>query len=235
MAATDLYLIRKNQPWVKFSAVEDLTVTGQTTAYGSITGVEATNVVTIPGLTAVDGMGVTLTSLTGGAGLSTGVKYYLVNSSGSDAQLATSQGGTAINFTTDITAGTLLVSIDEILVWSGEFRDIFSSALSISSGVVSDTGVSSSAVPSTISAPGMLTSLAYVSTLSTGPATVTSTLTPTASAATSDETSHEPLRQTALKRTCWKFDYGAAATPRYGYAFVMDGDIVANNPPETTV
>jgi hypothetical protein len=227
MAATDLYLIRKNQQWVKYSAVLDLTVTGQTTPYGSITGVASTDVVTIPGLTAIDGMGVTLTSLTGGAGLSTGVKYYLVNSSGSTAKLATSQGGAAINFTTDITAGTLLVSIDEILVWSGEYRDIFASAISISGS----TTAGNTSSPSTYSAPGTLSSAAFVSSLSG--TTVTSTLTPTAAAPQSDETAHEPLRQTALKRTCWKFDYGAAATPRYGYAFVMDGDIIANNPPET--
>lgn len=227
MAATDLYLIRKSQQWVKFSAVMDLTVTGQTTAYGSITGVAGTDVVTIPGLTAINGMGVTLTDLTGGAGLSTGVKYYLVNSSGSTAQLSKSQGGAAEDFTTNITAGTVLVSVDEILVWSGEYRDIFASAITIT-GVTVAGGVNS---PSVYSAPGMISSAAFVSSLSG--TTVTSTLTPTAAAPESDETAHEPLRQTALKRTCWKFDYGAAATPRYGYAFVMDGDIIANNPPET--
>jgi hypothetical protein len=229
MAATDLYLIRKNQQWVKYSAVLDLTVTGQTTPYGSITGVASTDVVTIPGLTAIDGMGVTLTSLVGGAGLSTGVKYYLVNSSGSTAKLATSQGGAAINFTTDITAGTLLVSIDEILVWSGEYRDIFASATTISGSTTAGNPSS----PCTYSAPGMISSAAFVSSLSGITQEVTNTLTPTAAASQSDETAHEPLRQTALKRTCWKFDYGAAATPRYGYAFVMDGDIIANNPPET--
>lgn len=221
MAATDVYLIRKNQQWVKFSAVTDVTVTGQTTPYGSITGVEATNVVTIPGLAAVDGMGVTFTSLTGGAGLSANVKYYLVSSSGSTAQLATSQGGAAIDFTTDITAGTLLVSIDELLVWSGEFRDIFSSAVTVTAAASS---------PSSLSGPGTYTgatiTYTHVGTTETNQIAVTA-------GTASDETAHEPLRQTALKRTCWKFDYGAAATPRYGYAFVMDGDIVANNPPET--
>jgi hypothetical protein len=151
MPATDLYLIRKNQQWVKFSAVLDLTVTGQTTA-------------------------------------------------------------------------------DEIEVWSGEYRDIFSSSLSIASAVIADPSVPGTVIPSTYSAPGMLASASYVHTLEDAN---TNIFTPTAAAALSDETTHEPLRQTALKRTCWKFDYGAAATPRYGYAFVMDGDIVANNPPET--
>ncbi len=224
MAATDLYLIRKNQQWVKFSAVMDLTVTGQTTAYGSITGVAGTDVVTIPGLTAINGMGVTLTDLTGGAGLSTGVKYYLVNSSGSTAQLSKSQGGAAENFTTDITAGTVIVSVDEILVWSGEYRDIFASAISLSSAIAG--------APSTYSGPGTLTSANFLANPMM-PVIADNTFTLTPSADKSDEVAHEPLRQTALKRTCWKFDYGAAATPRYGYAFVMDGDIIANNPPET--
>jgi hypothetical protein len=148
MAATDLYLIRKNQQWVKFSAVLDLTVTGPTTT-------------------------------------------------------------------------------DEIEVWSGEYRDIFSSTASVTGSVSG--GVIAS--PSVYTAPGMINSVAFASVTSVG--TVTNTLTPTAATSQSDETAHEPLRQTALKRTCWKFDYGAAATPRYGYAFVMDGDIIANNPPET--
>jgi hypothetical protein len=143
MAATDLYLIRKNQQWVKFSGVMDLTVTGPTTT-------------------------------------------------------------------------------DEIEVWSGEYRDIFSSAISIAGHVQ----------PSTYSGPGTLTSAHFVSNGSNVLIT-DNNLTLTPSADESDEVAHEPLRQTALKRTCWKFDYGAAATPRYGYAFVMDGDIIANNPPET--
>jgi hypothetical protein len=151
MPATDVYLIRKNQQWVKYSAVLDVTVTGPTTT-------------------------------------------------------------------------------DEIEVWSGEYRDIFSSSISLSGA----------SAPSTYTAPGVMSSLlAQTESFIVNPATpgaiTTNTyeVTPTASASVSDETAHEPLRQTALKRTCWKFDYGDTATPRYGYAFVMDGDIIANNPPET--
>jgi hypothetical protein len=144
MAATDVYLIRKNQQWVKFSAVIDVTVTGPTTT-------------------------------------------------------------------------------DEIEVWSGEYRDIFSSAVTVAGNLN----------PSSLSGPGTYTGATATFTLvSTNPHTEQNQLAVTAGTA-SDETAHEPLRQTALKRTCWKFDYGVAATPRYGYAFVMDGDIVSNNPPET--
>lgn len=46
------------------------------------------------------------TSLTGGAGLETGVTYYVVNAATNTFQLATSQGGSPIDFTTDISAGT---------------------------------------------------------------------------------------------------------------------------------
>lgn len=145
MAATDVYLIRKNQQWVKFSAVLDITVTGPTTT-------------------------------------------------------------------------------DEIEVWSGEFRDIFSSAVTVAGNLN----------PSSLSGPGTYTGATTELTLYTSaPPQVERNLITVTAGAASDETAHEPLRQTALKRTCWKFDYGVAATPRYGYAFVMDGDIVANNPPET--
>lgn len=118
---------------------------------------------------------------------------------------------------------------DEIEVWSGEFRDIFSSSISM--------GLSST--PTVYSAPGTFSEAEILSESfivnPMDPSAITTsrlTLNPTITFE-SDEVAHEPLRQTALKRTCWKFDYGAAATPRYGYAFVMDGDIIANNPPET--
>jgi hypothetical protein len=49
----------------------------------------------------------------------------------------------------------------------------------------------------------------------------------------SDDVSHNALRQTALKRTFWRFDYGSGELPRYGYAEVLAGDIIADNPPNT--
>ena len=144
MAATDLYLIRKNQQWVKYSAVTALSVTGPTTA-------------------------------------------------------------------------------DEIKVWSSEFRDTFSSAVSITPvGVTPVAGVS----PSSLSAPYAIPAAALD--LSTNSIAATTPI-------SSDEVAHEALRQTALARTFWKFDIGAAATPRYLYAWVLEGDIIANNPPETDV
>jgi len=136
MAATDLYLIRKNQQWAKYTAVEALTV-------------------------------------------------------------------------------------DVLAVMSSEFRDTFSSAASIAPAA------SASVNPSSISGPFSASVLTF-SSLVTDVKTVTVSTT-----AISDEVAHTALRQTSLSRTFWKFDIGAAATPRYLYAWVLEGDIIANNPPET--
>ena len=220
----DIFLIRKSLQWVKFSNATAVALTGQVASYGSITGNSGTEVVTIPGLTCIDGMGVTFTSLTGGAGLSVGVKYYLVNSGisgGSTAKLATSQGGTAIDFTSDITTGTLLVQTDELKIWSGEFRDIFPAT-----GInYQDSGVGLSTVivgTMTGALMGSITpsSTAYGSDV-IGP------LTPT----NSDEVGHVPLRQTLLSRTHWKITTSTGPSPLY--ATWADGDIFSNNPPET--
>ncbi len=219
----DIFLIRKSLQWVKFSNATAVALTGQVASYGSITGNSGTEVVTIPGLTCIDGMGVTLTSLTGGAGLSVGVKYYLVNSGisgGSTAKLATSQGGTAIDFTSNITTGTLLVQTDELSVWSGEFRDIFTAA-----------GVSykDSDLNATVLVPTMTGALMSSITPSVNvyEGSVIGPLTPT----NSDEVGHVPLRQTLLSRTHWKITTSTSPSPLY--ATWADGDIFSNNPPET--
>lgn len=217
-----IYLTRKtNGTFAKYENCTAVSLTGQVTAYGSITGVAATDIVTITGLTCVDGMGITLTSLTGGAGLSTGVKYYLVNSSGSTAKLALSQGGTAINFTTNITAGTLLIQTDELMVWSSEFRDIFTPiGASIGDGDPATTGT----VPSMTAVTVNSMTFGDVGSGSMG-------IIGTPVASNSDEIGHTPLRQTFLARTHWKFTMSTGPSPLY--ATWADGDIIANNPPNT--
>lgn len=223
MSAGTVYLIRKtNGTFAKYADALSVSLTGQVTAYGSITGVAATDIVTITGLTCVDGMGITLTSLTGGAGLSTGVKYYLVNSSGSTAKLATSQGGTAINFTTNITAGTLLIQTDELFVWSSEFRDIFSA------GTVSQFLAKSGSSATTMA--GAATAITFSDAI-LGDIAGATILEPTIGVSTSDEINHQPLRQTFLARTHWKFTMSTGPSPLY--ATWADGDIIANNPPNT--
>lgn len=143
--ASDLYLIRKNQQWVKYTAVEALSVTGAATT-------------------------------------------------------------------------------DEIEVWSSEYRDIFTP---IGLYLTASGGMGASAATMTAI---KATNIAVTSSGGINPTTI---VTGTAVATDSDEIAHENLRQTKLPRTAWKFDFGAAVAPRYAYAFVELGDIIANNPPET--
>lgn len=84
------------------------TSTAPTYTTSSVTGSQATDIISDVGHTFVDNTPVTFTSLTGGAGL-TAVTVYFVRSSvpGVSYQLSATSGGAAINFTTDITAATI--------------------------------------------------------------------------------------------------------------------------------
>lgn len=74
----------------------------------AITGTEATNLINHAGHTFVNGDPVTFTALTGGAGFVVGTTYFVVSSvAGVSYQLSATSGGAAINFTTDISAGTI--------------------------------------------------------------------------------------------------------------------------------
>ncbi len=74
----------------------------------AITGTEATNLINHAGHTFVAGDPVVFTALTGGAGFTVGVPYFVVSPvAGVSYQLAITSGGAAINFTTDISAGTI--------------------------------------------------------------------------------------------------------------------------------
>jgi hypothetical protein len=220
---SDLYLIRKNQQWVKYSAVAGLTVTGATYVFGSITGVASTDTITAPGSSLVIDSQVVFTSLTGGSNLVVGTPYWVRSVSGADFTLSATRGGALFNFTTDITAGSITVQTDEIEVWSSEFRDIFT-PIGAAVGQTSVTGTIPTMTGLTVTNP-------VVGTISGAPGI--SGVTGTVAATNSDEIAHEDLRQTKLPRTAWKFDFGAAVTPRYSYAFIELGDIIANNPPET--
>lgn len=80
----------------------------------SFTGITGTagaptpDVITATGSAFVSGQPVRFTALTGGSGLNTTTNYFVVNPSGATFQVETSIGGGAVNFTTDITSGTLL-------------------------------------------------------------------------------------------------------------------------------
>ena len=222
--ASDLYLIRKNQQWVKYTAVAGLTVTGATYVFGSITGVASTDTITAPGSSLVIDSQVVFTSLTGGSNLVVGTPYWVRSVSGADFTLSATRGGALFNFTTDITAGSITVQTDEIEVWSSEFRDIFTPI---------GAAVGQTTVAGTIPTMTGLTVVGPTVGTSTGVVSNTTVLASSIQATNSDEIAHEDLRQTKLPRTAWKFDFGAAVAPRYSYAFIELGDIIANNPPET--
>ena len=74
----------------------------------SVTGTEATNTINDAGHTFVNNTPVIFSAITGGAGLSVNIPYFVVGSvAGVSYQLSLTSGGAAINFTTDISAGTI--------------------------------------------------------------------------------------------------------------------------------
>lgn len=87
--------------------VFDTSVTPTYTSF-AVTGTEATNLINHAGHTFLNGDQVTFSALTGGAGLNVGTTYFVVSSvAGVSYQLSATTGGAAINFTTDISAGTI--------------------------------------------------------------------------------------------------------------------------------
>jgi len=227
--ASDVYLIRKvGGQWAKYTAVTGLKLTGAVSSYAGVTGVASTDVITVTGSALVNGDSITFTSLTGGLGITVNTKYYVIAASGATFQISSNQGGALINFTTNITAATVLVQTDELYVWSSEFRDIFTATTPlIASGPASPGGSVAAASAIKYTDPVVITpgNGAVV------PSTFES-ITATPFATTSDEINHWQLRQTYLSRTHWVFDRGVSIAPRFLYATWADGDIIADNPPE---
>ena len=125
MAASTIYLIRKNRQWAKYDLIEGLTITGAISSYSSVTGVASTDVITVSGSAIPTGTPFYFQSIAGGAGLTTSTIYWAVSSSGSTLKASLTPGGAAVDFTTDITAAVIIATADELNVWSSEFRDIF--------------------------------------------------------------------------------------------------------------
>jgi hypothetical protein len=73
-----------------------------------VTGDAATDVITATGHIYTANQTVIFSAITGGAGLSANTVYFVHNPSGNTFQLSTTSGGAAINFTTNITAGTVI-------------------------------------------------------------------------------------------------------------------------------
>ena len=75
----------------------------------SITGVASTDIITAVGHNFTANQGVIFPTLTGGSGLTASTTVYFVRDiSGDTFKVSTTSGGSAVNFTTDITAGTVI-------------------------------------------------------------------------------------------------------------------------------
>lgn len=226
MAASDIYLYRKDRRWQKCSKVLEVFLSGSQTAYASVTGNATTNVVTITGATLANGMQVTFTNIVGGSGLTANTAYYVIAASGATCQLSLTQGGSAIDFTTNIVSGSVIVSNEQMRVWSSEFRDIFQTS---ATGAVPTSGTGLTFNGSTTlpgigdpSVESVVVSGVFRGVQNNNNLTLYS-----------DEAAHAPLRQTLLNRTFWIFDRGASVDPRYLYAEYIQGDQILDNPPET--
>lgn len=221
MAATDMYLCRKNgnPRYIKYSGVIAIDVTGAQQVYSSVTGDAATDTLTIVNHTLQNGYAVFFQSIDGGAGLSINTTYWVISASGNTLKLSLTPGGSAVNFTTDITSGVLICSNNEIFVWSAAFRDIFSTNLT-SPSVVWNGPAFATLLNSSQSTGGVSTPSELIITPTYGDK--------------SDEVAHIQLRQSALRKSFWRFNLGADATPPYGYAEILDGDVIANNAPQST-
>jgi hypothetical protein len=87
-----------------------LVVGDAVTSITGITGVASTNVITATGSGFANGQPIRFTALSGGSGLNTTTNYFVREVSGDTFKVETSIGGGAVNFTTNITAGTLLTA-----------------------------------------------------------------------------------------------------------------------------
>ena len=74
----------------------------------SVTGDAATDVITATGHIYTANQTVIFSSITGGAGLSANTVYFVRDISGSTFKVSATSGGAAINFTTNITAGSVI-------------------------------------------------------------------------------------------------------------------------------
>jgi hypothetical protein len=86
-----------------------LVVADAVTSITGITGDSSTNVITATGSGFTNGQPIQFTALTGGSGLDTFTNYFVREVSGDTFKVETSIGGGAVNFTTNITEGTLIV------------------------------------------------------------------------------------------------------------------------------
>jgi hypothetical protein len=213
--ASELYLIRKDGRFAKFSKVEAVELTSgrlEAVFTGSISGTTLTVTAVSSGTIRV-GMALTssgtisndtiITALGTGTG---GTGTYVVNPSQTRASATLTGSG----------------DTDSMMVWSSEFRDLgFTPSLATGSGF-SDTD-RLNVLNVYVAETAVITASNIGEYPQVGAGSVKARL--------PDNIAHEPLRQSLLFRTHWKFDRGASTAPRYLYATWERGDIIADNPP----
>lgn len=272
--ATDLYLIRKNQTWTKYSKVEDVRLTSSLTGQSilGVTGSVALQRIQFPtGVTPPQaGTAIVFTAILppSGTGVSVGAVYYIGSVTGNSVVLyADAALQVPVQILANITTATVFImaATDELRIWSGEYRDIFSTIQELTmSGTFGNQYESQctmfAQVPSTAirnSLPGLIDGGEHEVGFKPPPSTNTNwnqaapencqsaaqyyskqydawiKSKPNLSAK-SDELAHANLRQSLINRTHWKFDRGTSALPRFLYATWLDGDVISDNPPETT-
>lgn len=97
----------------------------------SITGTASTDIIACAAHGFSDGQQVYLYTLTGGSGLvassltDLGTLYYIINATADAFQLSTTAGGSAVNFTTDLTAGKILAAEFALGAAHPEFPNLF--------------------------------------------------------------------------------------------------------------
>lgn len=91
----------------------------------SITGIASSDIIDAPGHNFTNGQAIRFTNLNGGLGLTTSATYFVREVSGSSFKVAATSGGPAVEFSTDITSGTVStsqnVSVDQALTFNPEF------------------------------------------------------------------------------------------------------------------
>lgn len=223
-----MYLIRANRQYVAYTGViGSARLTGVADVYPGVTGTALFNNISVPDNALTPGDPAYFSSLTGGDGLTTNKTYWVVSQVGNLIQLSESLGGPVFDFTTDITAATLVAQINELYVWSAEYRNQFQTTIRVLAPPANNASPSSE-----INVPAMLEKLESTFSTISSPVSSTNTAEPTY-AELSDEVAGTPLRQDALKRTFWRFNVGAINAPIYVYADFAVGDVISNNPPNT--
>lgn len=106
-------------------------------AITSVTGTASTDLLNKSSHGLSNGNLVVLRSLSGGSGLTTEYPYYVVGVSGSDFQLSLTSGGSAINFTTDITSVSV-VRLTEISGGSPAYARVAIAFAAASGGQIDD-------------------------------------------------------------------------------------------------